>query len=435
MNTKNIILESANFNSTAIRKISNKIGIKTDASKRFENVVVPEVTMEAIDYFSGLILQNSANAKFSTITNVGDIQSKKDIVKTSYSYINSRLGVQVPKETVNSILKNMAVEMKIEDDNLELIAPIFRKDLVIADDYVDEIGRIYGYEHIELVSVPKIARNVEVEPAYYWSERVKDALMDLGFSEVYLYSLVDKGDIEVAHPLAKDKSFLRKNLKDGILDALKMNVNNSALLGLDSVKIFEFGKVFSNESESLHLSIATSQIKKIKGVKSENLIEEAIIKISEILGLDQKIITSSKVDNTGNMAVIELDFDRLIQSIKTPESYSLINFANVSENKYVKISPFPFITRDIAIFAGTETADEVWSIIMKGIENVQAGALLARHSLFDVFKKKDENGQENISYAYRLVFQSHEKTLTDEDANRIMESIYREVLGKGMKVR
>ncbi len=430
-NTKNIILESANFNSTQIRRTSNKVGIKTDAVKRYENTVPNIITEEAMVAFSDLVSKVSPGAKFSTITDIGDKNNSTVTVNTTFSYLIERYGGEITNAEIVKILNSLDVTVKENGDQIELTSPSYRIDLNIADDYVDEIGRIHGYENVKAVKTDDLDRKVAVEPIMYISDAIRNILTGLGFSEVYLYSLVAKGDLEVAYPLAKDKSALRKNLEEGMIKSLEMNVNNAPLLGLDYVGLFEIGKVFTKDGEFLHLAISGSQIKKIKGVKSEDKIKLAIAEISKKFGSDIK----GGIKNIGNNSIIEIDLTDILKNIKLPENYSELNYEKASQKKYTPVSNYPFMVRDIALFVGTESSEEVWNIIFNSIKESGADTLLRRHELFDVFKKKDETGKEITSYAFRMVFQSYEKTLSDEEINAVMDKIYKTVADRGFKVR
>jgi phenylalanyl-tRNA synthetase beta chain len=292
-------------------------------------------------------------------------------------------------------------------------------------DIPEEVGRIYGYDKIGAILPKNTTFKPQVEKTFYYAEKAKNILVEQGFSEVYTYSLVPEGVYEIEKPLASDKNYLRTNLSDGILKSLALNAKNAELLGLDAIKIFEIGKVFTKEGEFMNLAIGVTQVKKVKGVKSENILAGAIESLNmQFRGMSDRLKARPS-------AVAECNFDEAVASLPEVPSYSDLNFKPATKNLYKKFSVYPFIVRDIAVFVPESVAAEtVWESIQKGIDAAGAASLLERHSLFDAFKKEGK-----VSYAFRMVFQSTEKTLTDDEVNAIMEKIYSEMKGNGWEVR
>src|SRR5690606_10445089 len=121
--------------------------------------------------------------------------------------------------------------------------PFERGDLAIPEDIVEEVGRLYGYEKLR-DDLPPLGVVPVLHKEHYYVEKVRDIMAGLGFSEVYLYTLVSEGEYETVIPLAADKAFLRTDLSSGLQKALKENSRNAPLFGTDVVKIFECGRVF-----------------------------------------------------------------------------------------------------------------------------------------------------------------------------------------------
>lgn len=459
--TKHLILESANFDPTIVRRTSTKYDLRSESSKRYENEITPELAIQGMHELSDLILKSIPDAKFGSIVDVYPMKAVQTVIELDPKYISERLGVDIPAETSKKILESMGVQVVDKKENIkdkilgaplsndvqdvvwQLTIPYHRLDLTIPLDIVEEVGRIYGYDKVIGILPPKIDGVVKVLPAYYLSEKIKNILVSRGFSEVSLYSLVAKGEIETAKPLARDKAFARMNLNDGMSACVEKNVLNADLMGLSSIKIFEIGHVFSNTGESIHLSIGAAQVKKVKGVNGKKLIMEVIEIIGKEIGVDTAAINPIlTVVEKGQLAVCELDLGELLKAYKLPTnaSYTDLGFGPTSSNMYKKISPYPFIVRDIAVFVPEAvSADQVWSEIEVGIKTVGITGLdaknntiqlLARHSLFDTFKKDGK-----VSYAYRMVFQSMERTLTDDEVAKIMDSINSMLKGKGWEVR
>ncbi len=434
--TKNIILEAANFEPAAVRRTSTRLNLRNESSKRFENEITAELAAEAMHTMSALIKEMSPEASFGPVVDVYPVPATQTVISIMPSYISDRLGVTVSAEEAKTILERMNIGITISEtatnssanSEWKLTIPHERLDLTIADDIVEEVGRIYGYEKIQGILPPTTAKVPSVLPAFYLAEKIKNVLVAQGFSEANLYSLVQKGEIETAYPLSKDKSFARKNLIDGMMSTLEKNALNADLLGLETIQIFEIGRVFTKEKETTVLAIGVSQVKKIKGVSADQIAKSACDALQKELDVD---ISAPNSLSKGIHTVIEIDLDEVVGQYKHSASYADLGFGPASENRYERYSQYPFMVRDIAVFVpeGTEP-ESVWAEIEKGIEDASAKKLLTRKALFDSFKKDGK-----VSYAFRMVFQAMDRTLTDEEANAIMQKVYTRMATREWQVR
>ncbi|MBI4068309.1 C40 family peptidase [Candidatus Kaiserbacteria bacterium] len=291
--------------------------------------------------------------------------------------------------------------------------PFERLDLRIPQDLVEEIGRVYGYEKIKATSLPK--SHAKPEPNAHWcaAESVRKSLTDLGFSEVYTYTLRDDGEVKLANALTADKSTLRSSLAPGIVEALAKNEYNAPLLGIDTVKIFEIGNVFGKDSEALHVCVGTRPLAQKKRAERTNaLLLEAKVAVEKELGV--------KVDQHLEDETLEFD----ISTIKSTHCPTLPLVA--SGTSFKSFSAYPFVLRDIALWVSEGTsADTVRDLI-----RAEGGAMLVRSDQFDSFTKDGRT-----SYAFHLVFQSAEKTLSDSEVNAVMGTIHGAMRNKDWEVR
>jgi phenylalanyl-tRNA synthetase beta chain len=447
--TKRIMIESANFDPVIVRRTSTKYDIRSDSSKRFENEITQELAIHGMNNICTLINEMIPGSKFGPIVDEYPTRAVQKIINFDPAYLEERLGIKIPYDEAKEILEKMGVEVSENHGSdpvgkfansgsvWTLTIPFERLDLVIKEDVVEEVGRVYGYDKVKGILPPTKSTEHSILPLFNVVERIKNILVDLGFSEVSLYTLVEKGEIETAKPLARDKAFARADLTLGMMDCVHKNALNADLLGLTAIKIFEVGHVFSQESESVHLALGASQIKKVKNFKTENIISEAVKAIENGLSVTMNgKITNSKI---GNFCVYEINLDQVVKKSKpvsesnTP--YGDLNFESASTNRYQKFSLYPFIVRDIAVFVPeSATSETVWESIEKGIAecggDIDARKLLVRHALFDTFKKDGK-----VSYAFRMIFQSMEKTLTDEEVNGVMTNINAVMKDKGWEVR
>ena len=394
MNTKNIILEVANFDPISVRKTAQALNIFTDARKRFENDLSPELTPYAMKELSALIFEMCPDAIFEDIVDVypekqparttDAVQSGGKERKLSFraERISKVLGAKISDKEIEDILKRYVFKYVYEKGVFTIEVPHMRLDLVIEEDMAEEVARILGYDRVK-GNIPKIGFNPKVNEKYAKISWARNKLLNEGYSEVMTYSFSSKGEVEVLQS-ASDKKFLRTSLSDGLKESLKLNQLNSPFLGIEKVKVFEIGTIFKKDKEQLSVCFG-----------------------------DKKNVTEVSLDDF--CADMSADFSL------EPRSYNL-------EAKFKMWSLFPFIARDVAVWVpeGVQTGE-----VSKMIKENAGDMVIRGPELFDEFKKDGK-----ISYAFRLVFQSYDRTLTDAEVNEIMEKITDKIKAKeGWQVR
>lgn len=300
-------------------------------------------------------------------------------------------------------------------------APLERLDLRIKEDLAEEIGRVYGFDKITSAPLSDIVFDARVLKSYHYANVIRDTLIAQGFSEVFTYSFQNEGEFAVANPIAEDKGFLRKDLSAGLAQSLVLNARNAPLLGLDEIKIFEVGNVFPavmKEKLSCAIGVELTKGGKKKDTLTRAALEEARGAIATALGTD--------IDGMFTENVFEFDLGALLE--KLPESKSSAPFKAASV-RYEKPSAYPFMLRDIAMWAQGITQDEILAIV-----RTEGTDLLVRDRLFDVFTK-DFDGVSKTSYAFNLVFQSPDRTLSDGEINEVMTRITEKLFARGLEVR
>lgn len=285
-----------------------------------------------------------------------------------------------------------------DEERFVVTTPFERKDLKIKEDLIEEVGRVYGYKNIKSEPLPKPSRVPAINKLFYYSEKIRTVLVKCGFSEVMTYTLKDKGEVEIENPLASDKAFLRRNLSDGVTVALGLNYKNAALLGLKDIRVFEMGKVFKKKEEHTALCIG-------QGAQVTPTLNDIHAKLQEVLGVTFKGTSTSKT--------IEFNLDELVEQLPQPKTYDTPVYWS-KKVQFKSISQYPFVLRDISVWVPENVKSEEVIELIRG----EAGDLLANSQLFDEYGKDDK-----ISYAFNLVFQSQEKTLSDDEVNEIMKKI------------
>lgn len=413
--TINIILEVANFDPISVRRTAQALNIFTDARKRFENDLSPELATYAMRELSALIAEICPGAVFEEIVDEYPIKQKKRELSFFTDRISKILGMKVLDEQVEDILKRYNFEYRFdptllpprtsgrvregsgEGGGFQITVPSERLDLNIEEDMTEEVGRILGYDKVK-PEIPKInlpelpsgktgftPKENATHAKISW---VRYRLLTEGYSEVMTYTFQDNGEVEVMQS-ASDKKFLRTNLGDGLKESLKLNQLNASLLGSTEVKIFEIGTVWDPKEK---ICVAYS---------------------------DGDKITEATLDN---FCKTYQDYQREPLVKVAPESGS----SNL-ETKFKMWSLFPFIVRDVSVWvSGIVQSDQVSKIIQEN-----AGELLVKGpDLFDEFSKGDRK-----SCAFRLVFQSPDRTLTDLEVNKIMQNINEKLVAKDWQVR
>ena len=417
--TKNIIIEAAHFNPVTTRKTARRLGIVIDASKRFEN----EPSRELIPYAQAEIVKLIADIAGGTFEGVVDVQLEEKPnpeVVVSVAQTNALLGLTLSSAQMEDILKRIGASViTTSAESFTVVGPWERNDLTIAEDFIEEIGRVHGLHHIESV-VPEKVPLSEVNVRQYYTEVIRQELLQAGFSEVITSSFTNKADIQLQNALAADKTYLRKSLIKNITAVLDANFVHADLIGVSDIRVFEIGTVFdkTDTSVSEHIAIALGVRTKGNGYnpKDDVILKMACDTVDHILGttLHWKL----------EKGVAEASLSEILETLPVPASYG--EFISKAPATYKPVSVYPAMSRDIALWVGEgEMAATVESAIYQA-----AGDLCVRLSLFDTFTKDGRT-----SYGFRLVFQSFEKTLTDEEVTTHMDNVYAVVKEKGWEVR
>jgi len=408
-NTKNIILESASFDPVLIRKTSAKFNLRTDASKRFENDLSSETALPAM-LLLATILQKTAGGEYCGMVDVYPTRPEIKEIIINPANINKRLGIEVPETEMKKILEKLGIEVSTDNPDWRLKIPYWRVDLLEEANIVEEVGRLYGYDKIKPEILPPFENKLNIgdaEKRFAVVNKVREILVSNGFTEVLGYALTDRGEIELANPLASDKGFLRTNLSDWLAQKIKFNLDY-VLFETEPVKIFEIGRVFTKDGEETRLGIGIGYRKKIKGRNAQ----EELAQICQKLGIEG--------DKKGDeiLAIQEISFDQLAKDYKDDSPAKLDDYL-APDFKYRSIPAYPRIIRDVAVWVPEAVeVEEVMAVIKKTVSNLCVEGPV----LFDEFAKEGRK-----SLAFRLVFQSYEKTLSDDEANsemiKVIESL------------
>lgn len=375
--TKDIIIESANFDGASVRKTAQALKLRTDASSRFEQVLSPELATYGMAAVVRLILELAGGS----LAGYGDVYPKKQEiapVSVSIEQVNQVLGTSFSGADIEDVFARLGLPFAKSGESYAVTPPFERLDLVIPEDLVEEVGRIRGYDAVPEKALSPLSAAPAVNPRFAGEEATRERLMQEGFSEVITSVFTEHGERQVLNKVGGERPFLRATIVDGIRDALARNVRLKDLLGLAEVRLFEIGTVWREGKEILVVASAAEG-----GEPAESALENADVP----------------------------HYDELPAS---------------GARQYQPFSKYPFIVRDIAMWTPKDTKPEDIESRIRGI----AGELAVRISCFDRFEKNDR-----VSFAFRIVFQSFEKTLTDAEVNAIMERVHADAASAGFEVR
>lgn len=388
-------------------------------------VTVHGIRYATVDFLPGTQVQEG-------IDHVGLYVGDNKVVHISHNSVRSTVeDIGESKDFKNGVLYARLVD--VEEKRFFVTIPAERLDIRIKEDLIEEVARIQGLSSIPAI-LPTIGRVGVPHKRLYYENKIKKILYEAGFSEIMTYSFGDVGEVEIAKGLATDKEKVRSSLAGGVERAFQMNMLNAPLLNIQTVRMYEFGNVFTAKTERRHLALVVDD-----GRKKSLFTEEVELLLSQIKR-ELGVPTIEYETVSAKPYVIELDFDALIATLDEPTAYEPLAY-DQTPVVYQPVSPYPFIVRDIA----------VWVPVGITWENIHALALqidsplIARIDCFDTFEKEvdgptlpDGSAGEPVrktSYAFRLVLQSFERTLTDAEANEVADKMYGLLKEKGYEIR
>lgn len=422
--TKNIIIEAANFKSLSTRLTSRRVKILTDSSKRFENGISSELSSHAIPRIVSLITEvaGTSSTTFSPLSDHYPQIESPTKIKVPHLKIESLLGITLPAQEVQNILTSLDCKHTFENEMYTITVPYYRLDLSIPEDIIEEIGRIYGYHNIPMRSLDDVDFSPRVNTLVLVENRIKNFLTERGFNELKNYAFVNKGEIELYNPLASDKKALRSTIEGSFTDALEKNSARADYYGVDRTLVFEISRIYHDYGEETMAIIGIRNRDK-KTKKEYGSEEEQLRIIIEELENDLGVKLQATIDTTTaqfSLSTLELGNGALeYGEVFSSKSY-------VQNAQFHSVSPYPYTTRDVSFWTDKENAEDRYKDMIQGVETLY----LKKIYLFDTFQKDGKT-----SYAYSLIFQSMDKTLTDGDVENDMQKIITTLENNGCELR
>ena len=473
---KTLLFEAACFDGTNIRLSSKRIGLRTDASSKFEKGLDPNLTLEALNSACQLIEYLGAGEVVGGVVDVYNDVATESRVKLEPDKINGLLGTDISKEDMISYMKR--VDLEYDEKTGEIVAPSWRQDIHESADLAEEVARFYGYDKIP-TTLPKgeatmggISFKMKVE------KTARDVAEYCGFSQGMTYSfespkvfdklLIPQEDdlrkvVSILNPLGEDYSIMRTQPLHGILTSLSNNYNRRN----KDVKLYELANIYlpvaddaEVDKEALKKKFGTTDLLPnermqfvlgfygdgdfftMKGVMEEFLEKVGLTgKISYDPQTDRPYLHPGRKANViykgkviGYLGEVhplvsknyEIGEKTYIGVIDMPAIMDLVNYTR----RYEGIPKFPAVTRDISMMIPKD-------VMVGAIEEIIAkkgGANLESYSLFDIYEGSQiKEGFKSV--AYSITFRGKEKTLEEGDISKPMDKIYAALEEMGIELR
>ncbi|MDY4459749.1 MAG: phenylalanine--tRNA ligase subunit beta [Alloprevotella sp.] len=469
--TTNVVLESAYFHPTWIRKSARRHGLSTDASFRFERGIDPDGQIYALKQAAMLVKELAGGTISMEIKDVeAEGLAKAFPVNIRYAQVNDLIGKEIPAATVKSIVSSLEMQIVKEDaEGLSLLVPAYRVDVQRPCDVIEDILRIYGYNNVEIPTSVKSSLNIkgDVDRSNKLANLISEQLVGAGFNEILNNSLTKEAYYEgleccppaslvhLMNPLSNDLGVLRGTLLFGGLEVIAHNANRK----MANLRLFEVGNCYHMDaskestperplapySEESHLGLWVCG-NRVEGSWAHPAEETSVYELKAyVMNILQRIGLplgglvigngssdlfgkSLQIADRNGKVFVELGLVRRALTarlgIEMPVYFADLNWTalmkkvrNVSVS-FREISKFPAVSRDLALLVDK-------SVEFAAIERVAYACekkLLRSVVLFDVYEGKNlEAGKK--SYAVNFILQDETKTMSDKQTDAIMQKI------------
>ena len=462
--TTSILLEAASFNAASIHYTSNHLNLLSEASMRFGRGISAEMTIPALKHATQLIAELGEGKVAKDIIDIYPGKKEPLTVTVTPQEMKRLIGINYSLEQIVESLTSLGFECQVHDSQVHATAPYWRSDINLPADLVEEVARVIGYDKIPATLLSDPLPQINQEPIVNLKRRIRQSLVGLGFQEIYTYSLVSLNDLSklspelvslepmpmrVANPMSTEQEYMRPTLRVNVLKTLIDNRRHEE----DGIRFFELGKTYHakkddlpDEPEILCGMISGPRVEKswlgsdgnfdfydVKGIVEgllENLGIESFFENSSDKGLHparQAAITAKLEGKKTALGIIGELHPKVANSFEIEETVclfeidvaALLPFTSVYK-MYRPIPRFPNSTRDLALVVDISITHQ------RILDIIGNFSLVSEVKLFDVYSGKQlPEGKKSL--AYRLVYQSPDKTLTDETVNKVQEQILKKL--------
>jgi phenylalanyl-tRNA synthetase beta chain len=460
--TKTVIVEAANFNADSIRLTSKRLGLRSEASLRFEKGVAPELSGSAADRVCALVTGTGAGTVVAGSVDRYPGKKGTEPIRVRVGRVNAVLGTDISAGEMADILRRLDMETETDQDGaaIAVTPPQVRVDLKEEVDLIEEIARIYGYNELG-ATLHRDASEASASVSWRLRTLVRTALAGMGYSEIQTYSFVSPGGadkimlppgserrsfVRLINPLGEENSVMRTLLLPNLLDMLSGNFNR----GNARARLFEIGNTFRDAGgelpeERLALSIGSygyGGFSELKGAV------EALFAKLGLRGARYRADADTGSWHPGRCARIELPSgggqedvpvghmgevhpDVLkncgigVPAFAAELDLAALILAADMTREYVPLRRYPAVTLDIALLAD----EDVTVFDITEAARLNGGALLESITLFDVYRG-EQIAEGKKSLAFNLVYRADDRTLTDEEVGKVHARILAEIAGR-----
>ncbi|MBE6870892.1 MAG: phenylalanine--tRNA ligase subunit beta [Ruminococcaceae bacterium] len=445
--TDTIVFESANFSGVSVRLTSKKLGLRTEASSRFEKGLDPAQTYDAVMRACQLVEMLGAGEVVGGMIDVDNSCKNKTVIKLEPERINAFLGTDIPEADMRKSLTSLYFEL----DGDDITVPTFRADVETFADIAEEVARIYGYDKIAMTVFRGESSHGQLTDRQRFKRKIDSVMLACGYSEIFTYSFISpkyydnialasddvrRKSVTILNPLGEDTSVMRTTMLPSIMESVARNYNFRNA----QAKLYEIGKIYLPDEDASKLpeerkiisvaSYGNTDFFAVKGV-----IEELVAALN-VKELEFSAVTDDASFHPGRCAKVTCDGVEVgiigqvhplvcnnyglegVEVFAAMLDFELI-FANKAEEKtYVPLPKYPAVTRDIALICDDEVpVAELAKAIKKG-----AGQYLENLQLFDVYRGA-QVGEGKKSVAYSFALRASDRTLEDSEIENIMNKI------------
>lgn len=458
--TKTVVFESANFNGASVRHTSKKLGMRTDASSKFEKGLDPCLTAPALDRACQLVEMLGAGQVVDGVIDVNNDTRTRRVIKLDCDWVNKFLGTDISEKFMVDTLKNLHFDV---DGDLNVTVPSFRDDVEEKADLAEEIVRMYGYNNIPSTLVYMETTQGMLTKEQKLSEIIKDALLAQGASEICTYSFVSpkiydklhypaddirRNSVVISNPLGEDTSIMRTTSVASMLTTLALNYNNRN----ESVCMFEPATVYIKKSDAEVLPEEKVEFcigaygKEHDFFSLKGMVEQTL-NLAGVYGCRYEPQSANPTFHPGRTADIVKD-DCVIGivgevhpqvcrefGIGDKAYVAVLDFNSMLKNSnlektYKPLPKFPATTRDLAVVCEkTVSVAQIEDIITD-----KAGKILESVKLFDVYSGA-QIPDNCVSLAFTMAFRAADRTLSDDEVDAKMQKIIGALTEIGAAVR
>lgn len=450
--TRNVLLESAYFHPESIRKSVRYLGINSEASQRFERGADPNGVIYAQSRAAQLMAELAGGEVCRGVVDIYPRPIHPVEIELKSDQINKLLGTALSSEEMSRLLAGIDLTVQ----NGKVVVPTFRPDLQRTADLAEEVARCYGYDKIPVSEKTAIPYQTGFNPFDDYLDELKNILTGMGLQEVVTNSMIPCREWEkltgqpiypILNPINPEMGGMRNSLVPSLLGVLQWNLNRQ----IGDLAIFEINKIFQHPGaitrqprEEYHLAVALVGLREGSAWYSNR----QLFDFYDIKGFIQGFADKISLDNLGFIAydnfAVESPAVKILAGqeeigylgkvhrewqkyfdIETPVYVAELKLEKVyqltrEEKKYREVPKFPAVERDLAVVIDrARAAEDLINVIEK-----EGGKYLSKAFVFDVYSGKQIDAGKK-SLAFRLTFQAHEKTLTENEVNEAIDNILR----------